>query len=57
MFLFEMGKSYQEGLGEFRGKMIDICWFAVGLFKDQLHGLTMALRKTWDIEVTNNTIL
>jgi len=27
-----MGKSYQEGLGEVQ-EMIDICDFAVGLFK------------------------
>ncbi|MEM7106988.1 MAG: aldehyde dehydrogenase family protein [Bacteroidota bacterium] len=36
---FEMGKSYQEGLGEVQ-EMIDICDFAVGLSR-QLHGLTM----------------
>jgi len=36
---FEMGKSYQEGLGEVQ-EMIDICEFAVGLSR-QLHGLTM----------------
>src|SRR5210317_108875 len=35
----EMGKSYQEGLGEVQ-EMIDICDFAVGLSR-QLHGLTM----------------
>ena len=36
---FEMGKSYQEGLGEVQ-EMIDICDFAVGLSR-QLYGLTM----------------
>lgn len=36
---FEMGKSFQEGLGEVQ-EMIDICDFAVGLSR-QLHGLTM----------------
>ncbi|MEC7755123.1 aldehyde dehydrogenase family protein [Roseivirga sp. UBA1976] len=36
---FEMGKSYQEGLGEVQ-EMIDICDFAVGLSR-QLHGLTI----------------
>lgn len=36
---WEMGKSYQEGLGEVQ-EMIDICEFAVGLSR-QLHGLTM----------------
>ena len=36
---YEMGKSYQEGLGEVQ-EMIDICEFAVGLSR-QLHGLTM----------------
>lgn len=36
---FEMGKSYQEGLGEVQ-EMIDICDFAVGLSR-QLHGFTM----------------
>jgi aldehyde dehydrogenase (NAD+) len=36
---WEMGKSYQEGLGEVQ-EMIDICDFAVGLSR-QLHGLTM----------------
>lgn len=36
---FEMGKSYQEGLGEVQ-EMIDIADFAVGLSR-QLHGLTM----------------
>ena len=35
---YEMGKSYQEGLGEVQ-EMIDICDFAVGLSR-QLHGLT-----------------
>ena len=35
----EMGKSYQEGLGEVQ-EMIDICDFAVGLSR-QLYGLTM----------------
>lgn len=35
----EMGKSYQEGLGEVQ-EMIDICEFAVGLSR-QLYGLTM----------------
>ncbi|MBT5402633.1 MAG: aldehyde dehydrogenase family protein, partial [Crocinitomicaceae bacterium] len=33
---YEMGKSYQEGLGEVQ-EMIDICDFAVGLSR-QLHG-------------------
>lgn len=36
---YEMGKSYQEGLGEVQ-EMIDICDFAVGLSR-QLHGLSM----------------
>ncbi|MBK9175341.1 MAG: aldehyde dehydrogenase family protein [Flavobacteriales bacterium] len=36
---YEMGKSYQEGLGEVQ-EMIDICDFAVGQSR-QLHGLTM----------------
>jgi aldehyde dehydrogenase (NAD+) len=36
---YEMGKSYEEGLGEVQ-EMIDICEFAVGLSR-QLHGLTM----------------
>ena len=36
---YEMGKSYQEGLGEVQ-EMIDICDFAVGMSR-QLHGLTM----------------
>jgi len=36
---YEMGKSYQEGLGEVQ-EMIDICDFAVGLSR-QLNGMTM----------------
>lgn len=36
---YEMGKIYQEGLGEVQ-EMIDICDFAVGLSR-QLNGLTM----------------
>ncbi|MBS1486993.1 MAG: aldehyde dehydrogenase family protein [Bacteroidetes bacterium] len=36
---YEMGKSYQEGLGEVQ-EMIDICDLAVGLSR-QLNGLTM----------------
>lgn len=36
----EMGKSYQEGLGEVQ-EIIDICDFAVGLSR-QLYGLTIA---------------
>ena len=36
---FEMGKSYQEGLGEVQ-EMIDICDFATGLSR-QLYGLSM----------------
>ncbi len=36
---WEMGKTYQEGLGEVQ-EMIDICDFAVGLSR-QLYGLTM----------------
>lgn len=36
---YEMGKSYQEALGEVQ-EMIDICDFAVGLSR-QLHGLSM----------------
>ena len=35
---YEMGKSYQEGLGEVQ-EAIDICDFAVGLSR-QLHGMT-----------------
>ena len=41
---YEMGKSYQEGLGEVQ-EMIDICEFAVGLSR-QLHGLTMHSERT-----------
>lgn len=48
----EMGKIYQEGLGEVQ-EMIDICDFAVGLSR-QLYGLTIAserpghaMRETW----------
>lgn len=36
---YEMGKSFQEGLGEVQ-EMIDICDFAVGLSR-QLYGFTM----------------
>jgi aldehyde dehydrogenase (NAD+) len=36
---YEMGKSYQEGLGEVQ-EMIDICDFAVGLSR-QLYGLQL----------------
>ncbi|MFC2124891.1 aldehyde dehydrogenase family protein [Bacteroidota bacterium] len=36
---YEMGKSYQEGLGEVQ-EMIDICDFSVGLSR-QLYGLSM----------------
>jgi aldehyde dehydrogenase (NAD+) len=36
---YEMGKSYQEGLGEVQ-EMIDICDFALGLSRT-IHGLTM----------------
>ncbi|NOT38841.1 MAG: aldehyde dehydrogenase family protein [Saprospiraceae bacterium] len=36
---YEMGKSFQEGLGEVQ-EMIDICDFATGLSR-QLYGLTM----------------
>ena len=36
---YEMGKSFQEGLGEVQ-EMIDICDFAVGLSR-QLYGLSM----------------
>lgn len=36
---YEMGKSYQEGLGEVQ-EMIDVCDLAVGLSR-QLNGLTM----------------
>lgn len=36
---YEMGKSYQEGMGEVQ-EMIDICDFAVGLSR-QLYGLTI----------------
>jgi len=36
---YEMGKSYQEGLGEVQ-EMIDICDFALGLSR-QLYGLSM----------------
>ena len=41
---YEMGKSYQEGLGEVQ-EMIDICDFAVGLSR-QLNGLTMHSERT-----------
>ncbi|MCB0763210.1 MAG: aldehyde dehydrogenase family protein, partial [Flavobacteriales bacterium] len=37
---YEMGKSYQEGLGEVQ-EMIDICDIAVGLSR-QIYGLTIA---------------
>ncbi|HLW40584.1 MAG TPA: aldehyde dehydrogenase family protein [Brumimicrobium sp.] len=37
---YEMGKSFQEGLGEVQ-EMIDICDFAVGLSR-QLYGFTIA---------------
>ena len=50
---YEMGKSYQEGLGEVQ-EMIDICDFAVGLSR-QLHGLTMHSNVP-DTECTSNTI-
>ena len=40
----EMGKSYQEGLGEVQ-EMIDICDFAVGLSR-QLYGLTIKSERT-----------
>ncbi|MBV6474178.1 MAG: Aldehyde dehydrogenase, thermostable [Saprospiraceae bacterium] len=36
---YEMGKSFQEGLGEVQ-EMIDICYFATGLSR-QLYGLSM----------------
>lgn len=39
LLTLEMGKSYQEALGEVQ-EMIDICEFAVGLSR-QLHGFTM----------------
>jgi aldehyde dehydrogenase (NAD+) len=41
---YEMGKSYQEGLGEVQ-EMIDICDFAVGLSR-QLYGFTMHSERT-----------
>ncbi len=41
---YEMGKSYQEGLGEVQ-EMIDICDFAVGLSR-QLHGLSLHSERT-----------
>lgn len=41
---YEMGKSYQEGLGEVQ-EMIDICDFAVGLSR-QLYGLTIQSERT-----------
>jgi aldehyde dehydrogenase (NAD+) len=41
---YEMGKSYQEGLGEVQ-EMIDICDFAVGLSR-QLYGLAMHSERT-----------
>ena len=40
----EMGKIYQEGLGEVQ-EMIDICDFAVGQSR-QLYGLTMKSERT-----------
>jgi aldehyde dehydrogenase (NAD+) len=40
---YEMGKIYQEGLGEVQ-EMIDICDFAVGLSR-QLYGLTIATER------------
>jgi aldehyde dehydrogenase (NAD+) len=40
----EMGKSYQEGLGEVQ-EMIDICDFAVGLSR-QMYGLTIKSERT-----------
>ena len=48
---YEMGKSYQEGLGEVQ-EMIDICDFAVGLSR-QLHGLT----EPWRRDDPSGTIL
>jgi aldehyde dehydrogenase (NAD+) len=42
---YEMGKSYQEGLGEVQ-EMIDICDFAVGLSR-QLHGYTMQSERAY----------
>ena len=41
---YEMGKSYQEGLGEVQ-EMIDICDFAVGLSR-QLNGCTIPSERT-----------
>jgi aldehyde dehydrogenase (NAD+) len=41
---YEMGKIYQEGLGEVQ-EMIDICDFATGLSR-QLHGFTMHSERT-----------
>ncbi len=41
---YEMGKSYQEGLGEVQ-EMIDICDFAVGQSR-QLYGLSMHSERT-----------
>jgi len=41
---WEMGKIYQEGLGEVQ-EMIDICDFAVGLSR-QLYGFTMHSERT-----------
>lgn len=41
---YEMGKIYQEGLGEVQ-EMIDICDYAVGLSR-QLYGLTMHSERT-----------
>src|SRR5258708_7700278 len=47
---YEMGKSYQEGLGEVQ-EMIDICDFAVGLSR-QLHGVTMHSERPRDRKST-----
>jgi aldehyde dehydrogenase (NAD+) len=41
---YEMGKSYQEGLGEVQ-EMIDICDYAVGLSR-QLSGITLHSERT-----------
>src|SRR5690554_1600663 len=45
---YEMGKSFQEGLGEVQ-EMIDICDFAVGLSR-QLYGFTRSEEHTSELQ-------
>ena len=52
---WEMGKIYQEGLGEVQ-EMIDICDFAVGLSR-QLYGSPCSLRDPVTACMTNTILL